>query len=312
VVRYGNSAGDPYAKVKGLLGDMLAKLQKEAEQEATEKAYCDEQLSKTKAKLDQLDDDASALTSQIDKAASRAASLKEEVAGLQSALAANTKAQAEMDEVRRTSHADYVVAKKELTEGLTGIRKALGVLRDYYGEGDSAAAAMIQVQEDAEDGQPKPPEQHKKNAGAGGGIMDILEVCESNFATNLAKEETEEADEVSAYEELSQENKLTQTNKGQDVKFKTQEAAGLDKTIADVTNDRESVNTELSAVMEYYAKIQKRCIAQPESYEARKKAREEEIAGLKEGMSVLEDAAAFVQKKNRMRRHRSHFLESSQ
>merc|ERR1719387_3460234 len=51
VVKYGNRNGDdPFAKVKGLISDMIAKLEKEAEAEATEKAYCDEQMSKTEAK----------------------------------------------------------------------------------------------------------------------------------------------------------------------------------------------------------------------------------------------------------------------
>merc|ERR1719272_606201 len=55
-VRYGGSAGeDPFAKVKSLVGDMINKLEKEAGSEATEKAYCDEEMSKTKAKKGELE-----------------------------------------------------------------------------------------------------------------------------------------------------------------------------------------------------------------------------------------------------------------
>merc|ERR1719440_1426425 len=51
VVRYGGKNGDdPFAKVKGLITDMIAKLEAEGEAEATEKAYCDEQMAKTEAK----------------------------------------------------------------------------------------------------------------------------------------------------------------------------------------------------------------------------------------------------------------------
>ena len=42
VARYGSRDGaDPFAKVKGLISDMITKLEKEAEAEATEKAYCE-------------------------------------------------------------------------------------------------------------------------------------------------------------------------------------------------------------------------------------------------------------------------------
>merc|ERR1719504_167989 len=112
--------------------------------------------------------------------------------------------------------------------------------------------------------QPAAPQQHEKSSGAGGSIISILEVCESDFANNLAKENSEEADSASNYEKVTQENKIASATKSQDAKYKTKEAAGLDKQIAEVSSDRDTASTELSAVMEYYAKIRERCVAKPE------------------------------------------------
>merc|ERR1719163_2422646 len=109
-----------------------------------------------------------------------------------------------MDKVRSENNANYLTAKTELTQGLDGVRKALGVLRDFYGGGDAAAAML---QDDDKFGafmqQPKAPEKHEKNSGAGSGIISMLEVVESDFATGLAKEETAEADEVASYDEIT-------------------------------------------------------------------------------------------------------------
>merc|ERR1719421_895614 len=127
------------------------------------------------------------------------------------------------------------------------------------------------VQEDSNFGafmqQPAKPAAHGKASGAGGSIINILEVCESDFADNLAKEEMEEADAASEYEKTTQENKISKSMKEQDAKYKSAEAVSLDKTIAELSGDRDTENTELAAVMEYYGKIKERCVAKPETYE---------------------------------------------
>jgi len=299
VIKYGASTGeDPFEKVKGLIADMIMKLEKEADSEATEKGYCDDEMAKTKAKKEELGYTVSKLTAKVDKAASKSAALKEDVKELQSELAKLSKSQAEMDSMRREQNADYRKAKTDLDLGLSGVRKALSVLRDYYGSSAAASSAFVQDGADIMATQPAMPEKHSKSGGAGGSIIDILEVVESDFAKNLAIEETQEADAAAEYEKTSQENKVTKTLKEQDVKYKTQEFKALDKDISELSSDRETTNTELAAVLDYDSKIKERCIAKPETYEERKKRREAEISGLKEALSILNGEALVQRKKH--------------
>jgi len=299
VVRYGSSAGeDPFVKIKGMIGDMIGKLEEEAANDATEKAYCDEEMAKTEAKKSELEGDVATLTSKIDRAAAASAKLKEEVKELQAELASLAKTSAEMDQIRSEEHSDYSQAKSDLELGLSGVGKALGVLRDYYGGG---GASMIQDGTDfnAFMQQPAMPEKHEAAGGAGDAILNLLEVVDSDFSKNLATEEAQEADSAAVYEKTTQENKVTKTLKNQYVKYKTQEFKSLDKNIADLSSDKGTANTELSAVNEYYAKLRDRCIAKPESYGDRKARREAEIVGLKEALQTLEEETAFVQRKKR-------------
>jgi len=298
VMSYGAAGGDDvFAKVKGLINDMIAKLEKEAEAEATEKAYCDEEMSKTEAKKGELEGVITRLTSKIDLAAAKSAELKGEVKTLQAELAKLAKEQASMDAIRAEEKAAYDKAKAELEAGIGGVQKALGVLRDYYEGG----AALLQKAGgfDSFMQQPAAPKKHSKSGGAGGSIIDILEVCESDFTKNLADEETEEADAIAVYEKTTQDNKLANTMKTQDVKYKTKEYKGLDKSISELSAERDNTNTELSAVLEYYAKIKDRCVAKPETYEERKARREAEIKGLKEALTILEEETAFMQRGKR-------------
>mmetsp|Transcript_50568 Transcript_50568/g.110055 ORF Transcript_50568/g.110055 Transcript_50568/m.110055 type:complete len:286 (+) Transcript_50568:1-858(+) len=283
---------------------MIAKLEKESAEEATEKGYCDEQMTKTQAKKEELSAGISKLTAKIDKAAAASAGLKEDVKRVQGELAALAKAQAEMDTIRREQNGDYTQAKSDLELGLSGVRKALSVLREHYG-----SAALVQGNEasfTAMMQQPAKPEAHSKAGGAGTSIIGILEVVESDFAKNLASEEAEEADAQSAYEKTTQENSVTKTMKEQDVKYSTQEFKSLDKSISEMSADRETTDTELQAVLEYFAKIKDRCIAKAETYESRKGRRTAEIEGLKQALTILEDETALVQRGKHGRHH--HFL----
>jgi len=292
VITYGG--GGVFDKVTALINDMIAKLAKEAEADAGEKAYCDEELAKTEAKKSELDDDLAALTAKIDQASSQSAQLKEEVAEAQESLAAISREQVEMDTMRQEQNADYKTSKADLEAGIGGVEKALTVLREYYG-----GAAMIQDDSWSMIQQPAKPASHGKSSGAGGSIIDILEVCESDFSKDLAGEESSESDSAESYEKQTQENKITKTMKDQDVKYKTQEFKGLDKEITELGSDKGTASTELSAVMEYYGKIKDRCIAKPESYEDRTARRTAEIDGLKQAQQILEDNTAFTQVRKR-------------
>jgi len=302
VMRQASVAGqDPFAKVKGLLKDMIAKLAAEADAEATEKAYCDEQLSKTGDKKDDLEADISKMTATVDRSVSRLAKLKEQIKELEQEMGALAKEQAEMDKLRMTTHAEYVEIKAHLEQGIEGVRKALGILRDYYAAKEEDDAAL--VQEDGDDSsftafmqQPAKPKKHKKSGGAGGSIIGVLEVIESDLATNMAKKESEESDAQADYEKVAQENKVAKVTKEQDVKYKTQESKSLQKSIAEISSDRETSQSELDAVDQYLSKLKDRCVAKPEAYEERKKRREREIAGLKQAMQILKGEAAMLQR----------------
>merc|ERR1719189_2576916 len=95
-----SGVADPFAKVKGLIADMIAKLEEAADADATEKAFCDKEISETIAKKDEKSAEIAKLTTKIDQMSARSAQLKEEVAALQQALAELAASQLEMDKLR--------------------------------------------------------------------------------------------------------------------------------------------------------------------------------------------------------------------
>merc|ERR1719230_1370134 len=102
VLREGSTTGeDPFAKVKQLITDMIARLEREAGEEATHKAYCDKEMADTKQKVAELKYDLEKYTSKIDKAKADSATLKDEIATLQRELSKIAGLQSNADALRK-------------------------------------------------------------------------------------------------------------------------------------------------------------------------------------------------------------------
>mmetsp|Transcript_36880 Transcript_36880/g.78254 ORF Transcript_36880/g.78254 Transcript_36880/m.78254 type:complete len:735 (+) Transcript_36880:169-2373(+) len=300
-LNYGQQSGeDVFAKVKALISDMIVRLQEEAGQEASHKAYCDKEMAGTQEKIDDLSYSLERLGSKVDKKKATSTNLKNEVQELQAELADIAKSQVDLDEVRREESKTFAEKKADLQLGLTGVRQALRVLKEYYAK---EPASLLQKK--ATLGQdPELPEYHEAAADASTGIIGLLEVIEADFGKSLAQAEMEEDSAATEYEKISMQNRVTKVTKEQDVKYKTKESAELDKSIAELSSDRESTQTELDAVLEYSKTLRAQCIVTPETYEERTARREAEIAGLREALSILEGEVAFLEKpKKALRGH---------
>lgn len=252
---------DVFAKVKDLIQNMITSRKEEAAADATKKAYCDEEQTKTNAKLEELTGTKESLSVKVDKKSSEAETLKSEAATLQRELADLSKLQIEMDETRREESAAFKKQKADLEQGLEGVRSALSVLRDYYESGADTAAST--------------------------GILGMLEVVESDFGRSLAQAEIVEATKAEEYDTMSKQNKLTKVQKDADQKFKSKTAMALDKAVADLSSDTAANQEELAAVETYKESLAKQCADGGMSYAERAAKREEEIEGLKDALASL-------------------------
>jgi hypothetical protein len=268
---------NPFGKVTGMIKDMIAKLEAEAESEASEKAFCDKALSEANEKKDANTAMIEKLSVKLEQGAADASKLKEEVSTLQAELAKLAKSQQEMDTIRADENAVYKESKAELEKGLTGIQSALKVLRDYYASQPDAS-----------------------NQGAAGGIVSLLEVCESDFSKGLAEVVAVEEDAAANYEAETKSNDMTKLTKDKDVEYKQKEIASLEKTATELTTDRDAEQSELDAVMQSLASLEKQCIAKAETYESKASKQKAEIDGLKSALESL-GGASLLQRTRHLR-----------
>merc|ERR1719386_68459 len=108
-----------------------------------------------------------------------------------------------MDKLRAEEKATFTTNEAETSKGLEGIKLALQTLRDYYAKGDQA---------------------HGSADGAAGGIVSMLEVCETDFTKSLADMRTVEQTSAAEYETETETNKMETLTKDKDVEYKSKEA----------------------------------------------------------------------------------------
>jgi hypothetical protein len=284
-VRFSGTAGQgPFDKVKGLITDMIDRLLKDGETDASHKAYCDKEMSETATKKEDKTALIEKLSVKIDSMTAKSAQLKEEVAELHKALAELAASQAETSKIRVEEKSIFTRNKADSEQGLNAIKSALKTLREYYAAGDDKA--------------------HESADGAANGVIGLLEVVESDLSKGLAEMSVAENTAQSNYDRETQENKIERATKEQDVKYKVKESKSLDKTVSEANSDRQGAQAELDAILEYMTKLTPTCVAKPETYEERAGRRTAEIEGLKEALKVLEGESALIQRAKGHRRFR--------
>jgi len=285
-----DSSNDVFAKIRGMIQDMIEKLVKEAQEESAKKAYCDKEMGESEAKIEDHTDRLEDLNTRADKAAATIKKLAEMISTLEKELGQISTAQAEMDKMRQEEKDEFSRASKDLQDGVDGIQMALGVLRDYYATGDEDTALVQQAPAVGT---------HSASGGSASGIIGMLEVAEADFTKNLAEAKVQEETAQAEYEKVSQENQVAKATKTAQAGGATKQKASLEKRLDEIKGDKEGEQTELDAVMEYYDRLKPECVAKPESYEERKKRRENEIAGLKNALEILanDQGGSFLQRR---------------
>merc|ERR1719453_1059449 len=129
---------DPFEKIRGLVGDMIAKLVAEANEEATQQAFCDEEKGKSNKQKDAKTARLDELNARLDQASSKTEELEDLIKELQAELADVDKATQEATKLRAEERATYEKASKDYKDAGKAVEQAIGVLKDFY-------ASLLQV-----------------------------------------------------------------------------------------------------------------------------------------------------------------------
>jgi len=271
------AGGDTFGKVKGLIRDMLARLQKKAAAEMEKNAYCNQQKDENTAKRDDQEGKLNGFSARLESGNADLAGLKADVATLSEQVANLGDSMATMTALREKEATAYAHDAEAYKVMLSGLQAAIQTLREYYSTSGAA--------------------DHSKKSDSAGGIVAMLETFEQDSANAEAEAELAEANAIKAFKKFMQDSKMDDAAKQAGIKSKQGELARLSQLLRDLSNDVDGAQAELDATLQYLAKLKEDCTHKPQSFEERAAAMQAEIASLKQALTILsEETSAFLQR----------------
>merc|ERR1719424_2022904 len=216
---------DHFVKVRGMIKDMVAKLEADASAEADQKQWCDDEMEKSTSKREEnigaMEGDLASKSS----AEAKIAKLEEEIATLMSEVAELTKALNEATTLRGQEQKENTRVLSDATAGLAGVTKAMKILHDFYDsallqtsykppKGDASGNTVGDLAPDSFSGE------NHGNQDAAAGIIGQLDVIKSDFEGSIDATKTAEDEAETAFQDYKTETEDDVTEKEGSVKSK--------------------------------------------------------------------------------------------
>lgn len=299
-VQIESSGPDHFVKVRGIIKDLIDKLEADAKAEATQKSFCDKEMAAAITKRDKNAAAIEVANAKIDTTEAAIAQLKVEIEELAKQIAELHATLVEMKKLREEEKAKNEKTIADAKDGGEAVAQALKVLEAYYGTTVLMQSAYKPPNSDREgktvddvmksqDVETFKTEEYKGQIDSSKGIIGMLEVIESDFIRTVETVTEQEKESEEAYQELKAETEKSIKEKEKDKEGKEADKEEQEGLLLEYKDDLETATTKHEESLEELAKIKTLCVDADETYAERRQRRQEEIEALKEALAILED-----------------------
>jgi len=283
---------DHFVKVRGLIKDMIAKLEADAASEGSQKQWCDDEMEKATSQRDTNIGETEGDLAKKSMAEAKIAKLKEEIQTLLEEIAELNKALNEATELRGQDKAENTKTVADATAGLAGVTKAMKILKDFYEnafiqykppKSDASGMTVGDLAPDSFSGD------FKGNQGAAVGIIGQLDVIKSDFEANIAATNQAETDAESEFQTYKTETETDVSNKESSVTTKEGEVDTETGNLSDYKDDLMTHTKLKDEALEELAKLKPACVDTGSDYEEKVARREQEIEALKNAYVIFDE-----------------------
>lgn len=289
-------AADHFVKVRAVIHDLINKLEDDAEAEATQKSFCDENMQSALNDRDRANAENEAAKAEISKLSSEKDTLSREIQELKDAIAANLKALNEALELRNTEKAENEATIETSQEGKSAVELAINILESFYDN------ALLQT-----NGKYVPPNADREGltvadraptvdmgaakTGESKGIIGLLDVILSDFERTVETTTTEEDSAQTAFNTFEADTKTDNNEKDAEIATKENRSSDIEDLLVESGEDAENSATLKKNALKELEKLKPMCVEGEETYEQRVQKRQKEIEALKDAQVMLNDWA---------------------
>jgi len=286
----GSTSGNTLVVVKKMVEDMITALLKEADDEASNKGFCDTELAKAKHERGRRWSKSYKLGLEIVSMDKKRANLVDEMDKLDGDIKAQVQELANATTLRSEEKAQNKQTIADAVAGAKGTEKALQVLEDFY----KKAAHNHKGVEYKSGHRPEGAPDSGVEGSYGGkqsqskGIVAMLEVCRDDFIhTQLDTQEEEDRAAKDFFKLDSTAKSEISANKVQ-LKMSKEEFGAALQNIAAFKTELKDQTKLLNTVLSTLEELKPRCVDNVEPYEVRVAKRQQEIDALKTAMCILD------------------------
>lgn len=284
---------DHFVKVRGLIKDLITKLEEDAAAEADAKSLCDKNMKAAVEKRDKNAADMETASAQIESTSASINDLKKEVADLAANIADLNKEKLMATELRNNEKAENLKTISNAESGKTAVDSAIEILKKFYESLLQTKASPVDRSGNAvKDLAPETfssDEEYKGKGDSSKGIIGMLEVISSDFERTVKTVSDAEDQAKKDYEALTSDIKKAVKEKETLKEKKKGEVESKNSDLTGFKSDHKDASKMNAEAIEELEKLQASCVDTGESYAERAKHRKEEIEALKQALQLLED-----------------------
>lgn len=288
---------DHFEKVRGLIKDLIAKLEAEATSEQTQKGVCDTEMTAAVANRDSEATNMEGERATIATKEAQVVALKQEISDLSKEIAALHRALKEATDLRQAEKEDNEKTLVDAAAGKQAVTEAINVLEAYYGTSSGTSftqdGATPLDREGNSVGDLAPETSfsgdYTGKQDASKGIIGLLNVILADFERTETAVGDMESAAAGKFTTFKTETENSVGTKNNDVSTKEGEVETLEGAITDAQNALNTAEGLHATALQELEKLKAMCIEGEESYAERRRKREQEIEALKQALRILDD-----------------------